>query len=93
MSFRKHYTSEIRLARRVSNFEPDNDARAATTPALSVFEIVVSRTTGSTNSFGRYFRPRFCYEHQNPLASVAWLIGLHLPGPGFPVVPQSRQIQ
>jgi hypothetical protein len=24
---------------------------------------------------------------------VAWLIGLHLPGPGLPVVPQSRQIQ
>lgn len=32
------------------------------------------------------------YEHQNPLASVAALIGLHLPGPGFPVVPQARQI-
>jgi hypothetical protein len=33
------------------------------------------------------------YEHQNPLASVAWLIGLHLPGPGLPVVPQALQIQ
>jgi hypothetical protein len=40
------------------------------------------------------FRPlRGLYEHQNPLLSVAWLIGLHLPGPGLPVVPQSRQIQ
>jgi hypothetical protein len=33
------------------------------------------------------------YEHQSPLASVAWLIGLHLPGPGLPVVPHWRQIQ
>ena len=33
------------------------------------------------------------YEHQKPLLSVAWLIGLHLPGPGLLVVPQSRQIQ
>lgn len=32
------------------------------------------------------------YEHQKPLASVAELIGLHLPGPGLPVVPHSRQI-
>jgi hypothetical protein len=32
------------------------------------------------------------YEHQNPLASVAALIGLHLPGVGFPVVPQARQM-
>jgi len=33
------------------------------------------------------------YEHQNPLASVAELIWLHLPGPGLPVEPHSRQIQ
>ena len=33
------------------------------------------------------------YEHQNPRARVAELIGLHLPGVGLPVVPQSRQIQ
>jgi hypothetical protein len=38
-------------------------------------------------------RPDTIYEHQKPLLSVAWLIGLHLPGPGFPVVPQARQIQ
>jgi hypothetical protein len=34
-----------------------------------------------------------CYEHQRPLANVVELIGLHLPGPGLPVVPQARQIQ
>lgn len=33
------------------------------------------------------------YEHQSPLASVRSLIGLHLPGPGLPVVPHARQIQ
>ncbi len=36
---------------------------------------------------------RFYYEHQRPLLSVAWLIGLHLPGPGLPVVPHALQIQ
>jgi hypothetical protein len=33
------------------------------------------------------------YEHQKPVASVPELIGLHLPGPGLPVVPQALQIQ
>ena len=36
--------------------------------------------------------PLLRYEHQSPLANVALLIGLHLPGPGLPVVPHSRQI-
>jgi hypothetical protein len=35
---------------------------------------------------------KYFYEHQSPLASVAWLIGLHLPGPGLPVVPHSLQM-
>jgi hypothetical protein len=33
------------------------------------------------------------YEHQKPRERVAGLMGLHLPGVGLPVVPQSRQIQ
>lgn len=53
--------------------------------------------TGRRECVGKILRRVFLalviYEHQKPLASVAGLIWLHLPGLGLPVVPQSLQIQ
>ena len=58
--------------------------------------VLVGRVTGNlrpSHAEGTHSPDVNGYEHQNPLARVAWLIGLHLPGVGLPVVPQSRQIQ
>lgn len=89
-----HKTTDVARARSTQRRSCVAYLRARSAPDLrrSARSLIATAARGHRSDSHAIARGSL-YEHQNPVDSVAWLIGLHLPGPGLPVVPHARQIQ